>query len=157
MFNKLWQRSLVFALVVLALFFGWVWFTAPPDPIYKGKHFSKYLYDLQGPTPNIEASTRASEAIREKGSEAAPLLAVWLQTEHLPLLLRLQDLLRKYRFKTTILPADRQQVAFETLKVVPLLAATRAIQAYLLTGKGPTIRQRAAVLFMFRFNSAPPE
>jgi hypothetical protein len=152
--DKLWQKIL-FALVAAGAVLAWIWFSSPPDPIYKGKQFSAYLYERQNPAFfKVGDLDTYSEALREKGIEAAPLLASWLEAEHPPLLLRLQDLLRKYRLKTQILPVDRQEIAFQTLGAVPLLGATRAIQSYLLTGNGPSIRQKAAVLFMWRFNSA---
>jgi hypothetical protein len=157
MLKKGWQRILVAALLVVGVFGVWIWASAPPDPVYLGKRFSACLYEsrLGKPGQKIVAAYPYHEAIRAKGVEAAPLLAAWLETEHPALLLRLQDLLRKYKLSTQILPADRQDIAFVTLRQVPLLGATRAIQLYLLTGNGLNIRQKAAVVFMDRFNSAP--
>ena len=50
---------------------------------------------------------------------------------------------------------DRQEIVFETLDQVPLLGVTRAIQYYLLTDRAPVICQKAAVIYVLRFSSAP--
>jgi len=164
--TKLLRKLAIVGLVLCVGFFGWAWSTAPADPIYEGKRFSQWLYEIHRSRPGRTWNTQngqilisnvrvPSNLFREKGVEAGPLLGSWLATEHPPLLLRLEDLLRKYKLKTQLLPLDRQEIVFETLDQVPLLGVTRAIQYYLLTDRAPVIRQKAAVIYVLRFSSAP--
>ncbi len=164
--NKLLRKVAIFAVVLAAGLFAWAWFTAPADPIYEGKRLSQWLYEMYGNGQRRVWNVQNGQMVisnvqippnlfRDKGVEAAPLLGSWLATEHPPLLLRLGDLLRKYKLKTQLLPLDRQEIAFQALNQVPLLGMTRAIQLYLLTDRAPVIRQKAAVIYVLRFSSAP--
>jgi hypothetical protein len=152
--RSFWKKCAVVFALLAGAFVAWVWFSAPPDPIFRGSRLSAYLYAKPGfGGPRHEPLPRA-EALEKVGIAGAPLLAAWLETEHPPLLLRLQDLLRKYKLGTQFLPADRQALAFDALNEVPLLGVSRTVQTYLLTGRAPVIRQKTAVIYVFRFNSA---
>jgi hypothetical protein len=155
--NKILKGIVVLTIALGVGFVAWVWFTAPANPVYEGKRFSQWLYEMHNPGTLRAAKLDLFHALfREKGVEAAPLLGSWLATEHPLFLLRLEDLLRKYKLETQLLPRDRQEIAFKALDQVPLLGMTRAIQSYLLTDHAPVIRQKAAVIYVLRFSSAPP-
>lgn len=134
-----------------------LWLSAPPDPEYRGKRFSTYLHEhFSAAGPSGGSITSASEAFREKGNEAGPLLASWLETENRRYLQNLRDFLQKFQ-KGALLPADRQNIALKALDVIPALGATRAVKLYLKRGNAPEIRNHTATLFMLRFNSASSE
>jgi sialidase-1 len=155
---KLWQMCTLLLALLLGIPATILWLNAPADPVYEGIHLSTYLFELYGPSPggkSLHVRQQANNALVKIGVQGAPLLANWLETEPSGLLDRLEALLRKYFAKVRITPNARQEIAFQALNGIPLKGAARAIEAYLLTPNGPTIRTRATVLLMFRFNSAP--
>jgi hypothetical protein len=90
-----------FVIVLLCLLVGAagvIHSLAPPDPFYKGKHLSEYLYDT-APVPvrpgagtsaatlqlllaaQNERRQRAEEAIQALGPKAIPLIASWMKSD----------------------------------------------------------------------------
>jgi hypothetical protein len=114
----------------------YLWFTAPPDPIYEGVRLSEHLVRLYAPVrytgrgfnrvefatyqEQLRAASESRIALRSMGAEAIPLLSDWLTTET-PAWKRVTLAIQK-KFKLTVprISADRASMALHALSEFPL-------------------------------------
>jgi hypothetical protein len=83
------------AALLVALATVLFWLRAPPDPVYKGRRLSSYLYDLRQPMPPAFAlpgnrqmneqgwnqTVAAMDALEALGPAAVPLIVEWMKPE----------------------------------------------------------------------------
>ena len=105
--------------LLLSLPFLYLWFTAPPDPIFEGQRLSSILYDALDParfaTPNLSAQKTAARekcraALKHLGTEASPLLTDWLHNEPTQLRQKVGDILLKNKINFPFFTASRAQI-----------------------------------------------
>jgi len=140
--------------LVLILPMLWLWLTAPPDPIYNGKHLSEYLYGQP-----IVARGRVwylandFKVLENFGPRAVPLLAAWLRERDSAMRAKLRNLLQKTRFRWPYLTEDRGQIAYRALFTatsIPEIAIplSGVLREQILSGD-PRQRTESAVLLMY--------
>jgi hypothetical protein len=117
--SKIAVIALAAFVLLLAFPFLYLWFTAPPDPIFEGQRLSSILYDALDPArfaaPTLSAQKAAAHqkcraALKHLGTEASPLLTDWLHNEPTQLRQKIGDILLKNKINFPFFTASRAQI-----------------------------------------------
>ena len=157
--------------IAVALLLGYFWFTAPPDPVYAGKHLSEHLkiyfggYGSPNWKPGLPVPTaalwafqtnwiEAGEALKQIGPEAMPLLRAWLKSPPPEWRIHAADLARRFEWASPSLQFDHQLAACRAVAEFPepCVALFPELRACL-RSSNPSVRY-AAVLALQKFVSS---